>query len=88
MFHLPPEKTPLNRHSLTALENWLRQLGAERSKTDACSWEWMMPQWSAEIQLEVDELRVTWNKDGQLNQCSFPYGLPRCDVETAIKQGP
>ena len=88
MFNLPPEKTQFNRDSLLAFENWLRQLCAERSKTDACSWEWMMPQWSAEIQLEVDELRVTWNKDGQLNQCSFPYGLSRKDVQIVISEGP
>ncbi len=88
MLQLPPQETPLNRHSLTSLETWLRQLGAERSKSDVCHWRWMMPQWSAEIQLEVDELRVTWNKDGRRNQCSFSYGLPRCDVEAAIKQGP
>jgi len=88
MLQLPPAETPLNRHSLSALETWLQELGAKRSKTDACKWEWIRPQWSAEIQIEVDELRVTWDKDGHRNQCCFPYGLPRCDVEIAIKQGP
>ena len=85
---LPPPETPLNRHSLSALEVWLGDLGAQRSRTDPCCWTWVLPQWSAEIQMEKDELRVTWKKGGQCNQCCFPYGLSRSDVEVAISQGP
>ncbi|HJM80686.1 MAG: DUF3143 domain-containing protein [Prochlorococcus sp.] len=85
---LPPKQTPLNRHSLASLENWLRQLGAERSSSDPCRWIWLLPQWSAEILLEQEELRVVWEQDGQRSQCCLPYGLPRCDVEAALLAGP
>ncbi len=85
---LPPAETPLNRHSIKSLEIWLAGLGAMQSETDACRWDWLMPQWSAQILIEQDELRVIWAKDGQSNQCCFPYGLSRSDVEIAMKQGP
>ena len=88
MSALPPEQTPLDRHSLVSLESWLQRLGAERSCEDPCRWIWLMPEWSAEIVLEQEELRVAWEQGGQRSQCCFPYGLPRSDVEAALSEGP
>ena len=38
MAALPPESTPLNQHSLPALEAWLQQLGAVRMDDNPCQW--------------------------------------------------
>ena len=86
MSPLPPPEIPLNQHSLIALEEWLNQLGAEKTAKDPCRWTWMVSNWSAEIQIEQDELRVTWEHEGARSQCCFPYGLPRGDVEEAMKK--
>ena len=88
MSSLPPAHTPLNQHSLAALESWLSQLGAQQSRKDPCLWIWLQPEWSAEIKMELNELIVTWEQEGKFNQCSFPYGLPRKDIQTAIIDGP
>ncbi len=85
---LPPSNTPLNQHSLRALEHWLYELGAKQSSNNPCLWVWIMPLWSVEILVEQDELKVTWEQDGRRSVCSFPYGLSRNDVEVAIVQGP
>ncbi len=88
MLHLPPSTTPLNQHSLKDLETWLRGIGAERSSHDPTIWDWLMPGWSAQIKLDIETLRITWEKNGIKQQCSFPYGLSRDDVETSFFQGP
>ena len=88
MSQLPPAQTPLNQHSLAGLESWLKELGAKQNQTDPCLWIWLMPKWSAEIKIKCDELQVTWEKDGKRNQCSFPYGLSRKDIQIAITEGP
>ena len=85
---LPPSQTPLNQHSLRALEYWLKSLGAEKSNHNPCLWTWIMPQWSAEIIIKQDELRVIWDKGETQSQFGFPYGLPRQDIEAALKHGP
>ncbi len=88
MSQLPPSDTPLNQHSLMAIEFWLDQLGAKKSNSDPCRWEWVLPDWSACIDVEQDELRITWDKGGEQSQCSFPYGLSRKDVEVTMTEGP
>ena len=88
MIQLPPSTTPLNQHSLKALELWLLEIGAERSNTDSCLWYWSMPAWSAQIKLEIEILRITWDKDGVKTECTFPYGLSREDVQSAFYEGP
>ncbi len=88
MSTLPSATTPLNRHSLMAIETWFSQLGATPSEVDACRWILLMPKWSAEILMKQDELIVTWEENGQKSQCSFSYGLARIDIEAAIRQGP
>ena len=85
---LPPIKTPLNQHSLEALELWLQDIGAEKSDSDPSLWKWTMPKWKAEIKMERELLRITWEQDGVRSHCSFPYGLSRDDVQSAIFQGP
>ncbi len=85
---LPPAETPLNQHSLIALESWLRELGAEKSSSDPCVWNLLLSEWSAQIKLEQDELRVTWDQDESKRQCCFSYGLSRRDVEAAMNEGP
>tara|TARA_Y100001968_G_scaffold333191_1_gene394623 strand:+ start:2233 stop:2454 length:222 start_codon:yes stop_codon:yes gene_type:complete len=73
---------------LKSLEIWLEELGAQRSNTDPCCWDWIMPEWSAEINMETENLRITWKKDDIKYQCTFPYGLSREDVQSAFYQGP
>ncbi len=88
MTSLPPAETPLNRHSLIALEAWLSQLGARKSSDNPSFWYLQASKWAAEISLGRDELCVVW-KDGQLeNQRCFSYGFARNDVEAAINEGP
>ncbi len=85
---LPSADTPLNQHSLTAIERWLQEMGAEQSNKNLSQWVWNSEDWSAEIWIEQDELRVVWKKDGNQNQCSFPYGLTRRDIQAAMDEGP
>lgn len=87
---LPPDSTPLNQHSLRALEAWLQQLGAMRMDEDPCQWMLTTPAWNAVLSLEREDLKVVWHpgSTADMVQCSLPYGLPRADVEAAIQAGP
>ena len=85
---LPLPQTPLNQHSLADLEIWLKEIGAQPNPDNNCAWSWNMHDWSAEIIMEREELRVIWKSDGIKSQHSFSYGLTRQDVESAMKQGP
>jgi hypothetical protein len=51
-------------------------------------WDLHRPEWSARIELAVEELSVAWHADGQTRLRSFPYGLSRADAEAAILAGP
>lgn len=88
MATLPPERTPLYNHPLSALEAWLRELGARPEGPHAEGWDLHHPQWSARIVFGVEELTVTWHQDGRQSIRQFPYGLTRSDVEAAILAGP
>ena len=94
MSNLPSPETPLNQHSIASLELWLMNLGAVKCTQNPCLWRWNnIPQWSAEIHFKQDELMVSWgelNSEGlkKTSQFSFPYGLPRKDVEAALNHGP
>ena len=46
MVSMPPAETPLNQHSLQALELWLQQLGAQRLDDDPCGWSWQEQGWT------------------------------------------
>jgi hypothetical protein len=85
---LPAETTPLYNHPLPALEAWLQQLGAIRRPSAPCLWDLHRPCWSASIELELEDLKVSWEADGQECTRQFPYGLSRADVEAAILAGP
>ena len=85
----PPSNTPLNQHSISALEDWLVSLNAERIDRDPCRWSLTRPDWSAEIRLEREDLVVIWRQPGAKELlCSLPYGLSRADVTAAIQAGP
>lgn len=88
MATLPPERTPLYNHPLPALEAWLHQLGARPQGSHAVCWDLHTPQWSARIELGIEELTVIWQHGGQQSVRQFPYGLARLDVEAAILAGP
>tara|TARA_Y100001968_G_scaffold79586_2_gene70824 strand:+ start:296 stop:562 length:267 start_codon:yes stop_codon:yes gene_type:complete len=88
MAPLPPIKTPLNQHSLEDIELWLGNLGAHKSNIDPCLWDWTTPSWTAQIKIDVKELRITWNKNGEKYKYNFPYGLTREDIQLAFDQGP
>jgi hypothetical protein len=85
---LPSDQTPLYNHALPALEGWLRDLGARQIRHHATVWDLHRPHWSAQIELEVEELKVSWHHDGRSSVRHFPYGLSRADVEAAILAGP
>ena len=84
---LPPENTPLNQHSLGALEFWLNGIGAKRNFEDISLWELVMPSWSASIRMEKNDLNIVWKKGDKKSKCIFSYGLPRKDVHDAIMEG-
>jgi hypothetical protein len=88
MGELPAAQTPLYNHSLPVLEQWLRELGAVQQRAEPCVWDLHRPEWSARIELAVEELSVAWHADGQTRLRSFPYGLSRADAEAAILAGP
>ena len=94
MNNLPSPETPLNQHSIGSLELWLLNLGAVKSTENPCLWRWNnMPQWSAEIYFQQDELMIIWedksSKDSKkTSKFTFSYGLPRRDVEAALNHGP
>jgi len=85
---LPPPETPLVHHPLPLLEAWLRGFGARQRGTHSTQWDLHQPQWSALLELDVEELRVSWLQDGRQSLRHFPYGLSRADVEAAILAGP
>jgi hypothetical protein len=88
MAEAPTPDTPLYHHPLPQLEDWLRGLGAHQQRSHLSRWDLHRPQWSAQIELEVEELKVSWQRDGHETLRHFPYGLSRADVEAAILAGP
>jgi hypothetical protein len=52
-------------------------------------WDLCQPGWTAEIELEVEDLCVRWQAPAaEPVQRQFPYGFSRADVEAAILAGP
>ena len=90
MSALPSETTPLNQHSLRALELWLHELGATRIDDDPCQWLLEAAEWRAVLLLDRDDLKIQWmpSSSATASSCSLPYGLSRGDVEAAIQAGP
>ena len=89
MAELPTAETPLNQHSIRALEQWLSQLGATVVEGNPCQWTLVRSDWSADLLLAREDLVVVWSANAPGEQrCSLPYGLSRKDVEAAINAGP
>ena len=84
----PTSETPLYHHPLPALEAWLGSMGAQQQRSQPCCWDLHGPEWSAQIELEVEELKVSWHNEGRVSVRHFPYGLSRADAEAAILAGP
>ena len=85
---LPSSHTPLYHHGLAQLEAWLVGLGARQRGHHSSLWDLHQPQWSALLELDVEELKVSWLQDGHQSVRHFPYGLSREDAEAAILAGP
>ena len=86
---LPTEDTPLNQHSIRALEHWLSELGATVVDGNPCLWSLQRPHWTAQLQLDREDLVVIWQWPGHDDKrCALPYGLSRHDVQAAIEAGP
>ena len=85
---LPSPQAPLYNHPLPALEQWLRELGAVQRSAHSCFWDLQLGSWSAEIELEVEEISVRWLSGSTPVERHFPYGFSRADVEAAILAGP
>jgi hypothetical protein len=54
----------------------------------SCCWDLQGNSWSAELELEVEELSVRWQSAQGVVERHFPYGFSRADVEAAILAGP
>ena len=80
--------TPINQHSLKALESWLRDLGAKRDIDNISKWYLLLSNWNATIIFEQEELSVVWESEGEETKRLFSYCINREDVENAILQGP
>ncbi|MFN9548295.1 MAG: DUF3143 domain-containing protein [Cyanobacteriota bacterium] len=85
---LPPKETPLYNHPLPALEDWLRHLGAQQEEPYSPRWDLRRDAWSAQIELNVEEMKVSWREASGETVRIFPYGLSRADAEAAILAGP
>ncbi|MCS6782212.1 MAG: DUF3143 domain-containing protein [Gloeomargarita sp. SKYBB_i_bin120] len=86
----PSPDTPLYNHSLTAIEEWLRALGAQQDEQERHRWFLQQRDWQAELSLEIEELRVRYRgaAGGRDVVRHFRYSLSRQEVETGILQGP
>ncbi|ONK69819.1 uncharacterized protein A4U43_C05F27070 [Asparagus officinalis] len=90
---LPEKKKPLYSHSLPCIEAWLKKLGFRQSKEDRAVWFAEMPEWHAQLSLDVTDLYIRYLKSGPGDlekdvERRFSYALSREDIENAILGGP
>ena len=83
-----PSDTPINQHSLQALELWLKDLGATKDIDNPSKWNLLLSNWNATIIFEQEDLSVVWESGGKLTKRQFSYCINREDIENAILQGP
>ena len=83
-----PSDTPINQHSLQALESWLIDLGAKQDFNNPSKWCLELADWQATIILEKEDLSVAWKSGDILTKRLFSYCINREDIENAILQGP
>ena len=87
--HVPsPRGHPALQPPLAGSGGVAESLGARQEAPYSASWDLHRPQWSARIDLEVEELKVCWHQEGSQSVRLFPYGLSRADAEAAILAGP
>lgn len=90
MANLTPN-SPLYNYPLPQIEEWLRIMGCTQDDQELNNWYVKKKTWSANISLEIEELRVCYLKagaDGSDIKRSFPYSLSRQDIEDAVFSGP
>ena len=80
--------TPINQHSLQALELWLTDLGAKKDIKNPSRWNLLLANWNATIIFEQEDFSVVWESQGEETKRLFSYCINREDVENAILQGP
>ena len=80
MSALPSETTPLNQHSLRALELWLQELGATRIDDDPCQWLLEASEWRAVLLLDRDDLKILEEV------CGNHYQLVRDLINVELKE--
>ncbi|KAK4749718.1 hypothetical protein SAY87_027167 [Trapa incisa] len=90
---LPDKTKPLYAHSLPCVEAWLRKLGFHQSKDDRAIWFIELPEWHAQLSLDVTDLYIRYLKTGPGNlekdvERRFSYALSREDIENAVLGGP
>ncbi|MFZ9736780.1 MAG: DUF3143 domain-containing protein [Prochlorotrichaceae cyanobacterium] len=87
---LPPAKTPLYNHSLTAIEAWLRDRGCEQDEQQRNCWQVKQADWEADIEMDIEEIVVRYHssQSDQTVQRSFSYALCREDLDAVIFSGP
>ncbi|NJK35426.1 MAG: DUF3143 domain-containing protein [Oscillatoriales cyanobacterium SM2_2_1] len=86
---LPPLETPLYNHPLPVIEFWLTEIGCVQNSNDVCSWLLKMPNWQAQLLMDVEEIHVHYTGyHSEDVRRAFPYSLSRGDVESAILAGP
>ena len=83
-----PSNTPINQHSLQALELWLKNLGATKDTENPSRWYLLLSNWNATIIFEQEDLSVVWESKGETTKRLFSYCINREDIENAILQGP
>ncbi|KAI4363667.1 hypothetical protein MLD38_019856 [Melastoma candidum] len=90
---LPEKNRPLYAHSLFCIEAWLKSLGFRQSKEDRAVWHIELPEWHAQLSLDIADLYIRYLKSGPGNlkkdvERRFSYALSREDIENAILGGP
>ncbi|KAF8008755.1 hypothetical protein BT93_K2419 [Corymbia citriodora subsp. variegata] len=90
---LPDKTKPLYSHSLPCIEAWLKNLGFFQSREDRAVWLIELPEWHAQLSLDVTDLYIRYLKSGPGNlekdvDRRFSYALSREDIENAILGGP
>ncbi len=90
-YSLPSAQTPLYNHPLPGIESWLINKGCRQDSQNLHIWWIEQPSWKAEIRLDIEELTVIYDVQGDQGtpmQRTFKYSLSREDIENAIFSGP
>jgi Protein of unknown function (DUF3143) len=95
-----PIDTPLYNHPLPEIERWLISMGCEQDDNELHCWRIDKPEWTADICLDIEELTVRYQPNGDDRSAgatatgdrniyrTFKYSLSRQDIENAVFAGP